>query len=149
MATVTFFSSRRINPGTRTLPAVPIPIGVTGVEILRNRDDMTSPTLSMMLTMELSTDGGATWRPWGGHGTVGGVFVSDRTGLVVTDDLFRVGLLVGHNPTTRVTRVGAFTVEPDEVIEPGFEPTNPNRQLRGAFTTNEAVTMGITIKTTP
>lgn len=122
MATSVILPPGSYGPGTFTLPAAPIPTGITRVTVQVDRASMVSGTLHIDWTLELSQDSGTSWLPWGGAGTVGGAISDPATGLPFS--------------------VSSFTVAVPN-------PANAGRRLRGSVTLTEAVVTSVTLVTSP
>lgn len=115
------------NAGTIAFPATSIPVGVSAIKVAVDRTFATDPVLGISLDMELSLDGGASWIPGGGMRTVGGVFPQLKTPL---ESSFSGSL---------IRRVA------DGSIEPGFEPSNSKRMVRGTFVHDKSLTAQVTV----
>ena len=114
---ITALPNQTYPAGTRTFGPVAIPTGLTVVTVAISRASL-SPTVRLDWALELSQDGGTTWLPWGGAGTVGGDVINPSTGLPLTDSSFAVFLP---------------------------NPANPLRRARGSLTLSEPTRLSLTI----
>ena len=109
------------------LSAVSVPTGITDVNMAFDRTLMTSPTLLIAWTVELSFDAGATWILIAGATAEGGV-ISTRNDK-----------LTGLPIIATVSSIQAGLQDPE----------NPDRQVRGFISLNEAVITQVTITLLP
>src|ERR1043166_9535362 len=145
MQDLTTLPSASVLPGSASLSATTVPTGMTTVQLSVNRGLINNPNLDIDWTMEISIDGGATWLPWGGGGNHG----QNAKGSVLDPPLDACsqqhGLLVITEDATGSTRVGVSDVPTGWSIVPGFEPTNPDRMLRGTVMINQVAVIAATL----
>src|SRR6266850_1544343 len=134
--------------GTYNLGPASLPVGVSAVTVALDRSTWNNPDFRATASLEFSVDGGVTWLPWGSFGASGEVFIRPQTGLPA--------LVSSIGPTTFVNYIGGdgyglmnpstngtpYAQAPG-TIEPGFEPSNPNRMVRGTVVTNAAITTAV------
>jgi hypothetical protein len=119
--TLTVLNNRAYAAGTFPFGPVNLPTGIESAECRIDRTALTSTTLQINWSFELSQDDGINWLSWGGAGTVGGV-IQDEGGNTLT--------------------FSAFTVQLPN-------PTNPNRRIRGSMSLNETATLNVKVITAP
>lgn len=120
-----------LHSGFQTFPSTPVPVGVSAITVAIDRSSLIDPTVGVGWALELSLTGDAgPWIPWGSSGTGGGVIVSPTTKSIAGASSMTGSLI-------RRLRDGS--------IEPGFEPSNANRRLRGSLSLTQAVTTKVTI----
>ena len=118
MAAVPVIATVTLLPGKQDFPAIAIDKGMSLVTAVIDRATMASASLQIDWSLELSLDGGVTWVFWGGAGTKGGLLLSPKA-LPVTESTLSVELP---------------------------QPDNPDRQIRGQVTVDEAVTTALTLR---
>lgn len=91
MATIILLSNRTLPAGTQTYGPASIPVGLTSATLVIDRTNLTSPTLAINWSFELSQDNGQTWLPWGAAGTIGGVLKDDQN-KTITISSFTIAL---------------------------------------------------------
>lgn len=100
--------------GTTPFGPVSVPTGVFSASAHVDVAILLSTTLILTAGFELSQDSGVVWQPWGSAGRkANGIIPLGKNGLPQVDWF---------------------------VVVPLPNPSNPNRQLRGFVTINEAVT---------
>lgn len=120
-----------VRSGTSTFPPTAVPVGVSAITVAVDRTLATDPALRADWALELSLTGNnGPWIPWGGAGTVGGPVIGGKNNQLLAESNFS---------TTLVRRLG------DGSIEPGFEPSNVNRRIRGSLVLNQPVTTSIAV----
>jgi hypothetical protein len=130
---------------TYSLGPVALPVGISAFSLAVDRTAWNDPALRVTFSLDFSPDGGVTWIPWGAGGTDGAVVLDPATGLPRTQSSYSTPFI------SRITAEGFGLLNlpgPGAVpyaqvpgsIEPGFEPTNPNRMVRGAVVVTKAVT---------
>ena len=87
-------------PGTRTIASFNPPDGIVAVRFALTRAQL-SATIQIDWSLDVSQDSGASWLPWGGAHTVGGV-VLDKFGQPFPESSFLIPLPAPSNPQTRV-----------------------------------------------
>jgi|ERR1043166_3493706 hypothetical protein len=137
--------SASVLPGNMSLQATAVPTGMTVVQLSVNRGLINNPNLDIDWTMELSIDGGVTWLGWGGGGNHGQNAKGNALDPPLDPCFQQHGLLVITEDATGATRVGASDVPAGWSIAPGFEPTNPDRMLRGTVTINQVAVIAATL----
>lgn len=106
-----------IAPGRSTFGPITPTAGVTSVQVAIDRTSLLLLTKQFDWAMELSTDGGATWTPWGGAGAPAGSAL-DALGGIANESSFTVSI----------------------------PSANANTRLRGSLTTQELMTTTITLR---
>lgn len=100
-------------------------VGVTSIQVAVDRTNLALLTKQINWALELSTDAGATWIPWGG--------ASCPAGQIMT------GTGIGGALIPQVRTESSFTVT--------IPPADVNTRLRGSITTLEPLTTSVTVRT--
>lgn len=106
-----------LSVGRSTFGPITPTAGATAVQVAIDRTNLLLLTKQLNWSLELSTDGGATWIPWGGAGTSAGSALTPLGG-VATESSFSVSI----------------------------PAADANTRLRGSITTQELVTTAVTIR---
>ena len=99
--------------GTRSFGPVAVPVGATSVECEVSRSDLLDPTVGIAWALMLSLDGGTSWWPWGGAGTIGGAQL-DALGQPITQSTYRVEVPEPENLVRQIE--GTVTVSKDATL---------------------------------
>jgi hypothetical protein len=108
-----------IPAGTHSYGPVTVPLGVSVIQVAADRTGLTTATFPLTWALELSTDGGSTWLPWGA--------MTAPPGDVL-------------NTSAQLVPESSFTVTLPA-------PADVNTKLRGSLTIQERVTMKLTVRT--
>jgi hypothetical protein len=85
---------------TRQIPVTTVPVGITVLQAAITRGSL-DPAIVLAWSIEVSRDGGTTWRPWGAAGTTGGN-VFNKDGSLATESYFTLFLETPADAQTRV-----------------------------------------------
>lgn len=104
-----------------------IPLGVTHARVEYSVLLHTDPATELIVGVDLSLDGGATWMLWGGARRVGGVGLN-KDGTTATMASFDVDLvrMIGDPPAS----------------DPAFDPLNAARRIRAQVSSIGTVIAG-------
>lgn len=104
-----------------------IPLGVTHARIEYSVVLHTDPATELIVSVDLSLDGGLTWMPWGGARRIGGVGLN-KDGTNATMASFDVDLvrMIGDPP----------------VVDPAFDPQSAARRIRAQVSAIGTVVAG-------
>lgn len=131
--------------GTYNLGPATLPLGVSAITLRIDRTTWNNPAFKITASLEFSPDGGVTWFPWGSFGATGEALI--RGGLPVTESNQTVSFIHrvagdGFGLMNPFTSKVPYIQTPG-TIEPGWEPTNPNRMVRGTVVTTAAITTAV------
>jgi hypothetical protein len=70
-------SEKTIIAGTQHSSVIDISVGAKELDLFIDRTYLTDPDIACAVQLFLSLDGGKSWKPWGGFGTVGGEIKDD------------------------------------------------------------------------
>jgi len=119
-----------------------VPVGLTLVQFAVIRSSLVpSPTLNINWQIAISLDGGANF----GDICAGG---NNGDNLDVTECNQSFGLLRIQRDADGLILVGASAIPVGWSIVPGWEASNPNRQLRAILTLNEGAILGAELRVT-
>ena len=102
MAKVDVIVSELKTEGTRHSNVLAVPLGAKFVRVSMPRKDMTDTKIAFACQLFLSLDGGTSWKPWGGAGTVGGEIIDSITKQIVTESGMEMALPEPSNPNRKV-----------------------------------------------
>lgn len=115
MTEITAISKRTFTDETAHTSIYDVPSGITKVAILLDRTDLKDPKVAVAGQLFLSPDGGKSWRPWGGFGTVGGDIVDGDTKNVLKQTMFEIKVpheeLTDRKIMATITAVGAVNTD--------------------------------------
>lgn len=119
MTYVNIITTELVDEGTRESNVVNVPVGATQISVMIPRKDLLDSSVAVALQLFLSMDGGTSWKPHGGGGTVGGEVINSET----------------------------QQVEPYSGITMGLpEPNNTQRKIMATVTTTAQVKVGLDIE---
>lgn len=110
--------------GPNTFGPITPPAGTTVIQAAIDRANLALLTKQIDLSLELSIDGGSTWRPWGGGSIEAGTIIMSAG-------------INGLASTSALT---------ESTLEVGIPSADSNTRLRGAVTTRETVITTVTVR---
>ena len=106
---------------TRYSDLITVPLNAELVKITMPRKDMLDKKVAYAIQLFLSLDGGISWRPWGGMGTVGGEVIDSATKEIATESGMTTKLLESTNPNRMIKATLSVSAETKTGLDVEFK----------------------------